>query len=501
MQRKTLKRAAKLKREWLAFVGEDNVRRWYPLNSGDAFSNPIAISVLAMQYGGFFSKKSRELLNECYSSSKLIIQQDHLVILREFFESRRSGSDVLSVLYQDMTFDEFLLRLFHKRYQEVYLDGRAVVGRAEHPDFFIHNVVAGKKFLYGVGGTKDTSGFYKEYLTLEETMLSSLVLPQTMSVVIGTGNRSKKWDVAGEFVDSIDAAIYSYPAAAEFRNGHTTHYDLLFMTIPHHGYTKAQVAQIQHIIQHPALLVAAKSIYGTVNALSEDDLNKHRDAYVYLEVKSPSAFDFKREGYYLHKQAYLHRTKHVLRQVLLSADYEMEKYQLGKTFQLKGLGLGAFAFNTPQASEILESLYLQALKEVITETSLHYIDRINVINLPTTFGLLNGVVFEEFNINGVRVISSDMNPTEKHDNPDIGLVGGTVFCGDSGSQVGNEGNVGTHRASSDDPATQYSILNPKILDPDYNKGLQDAGCLYVMTGDRELVKLADWRSRCQPTLA
>jgi hypothetical protein len=44
-------------------------------------------------------------------------------------------------------------------------------------------------------------------------------------------------------------------------------------------------------------------------------------------------------------------------------------------------------------------------------------------------------------------------------------IGGTVFCGDSGSLVGNEGNMGLDRSSSDNLATQYSLWDPQILAP------------------------------------
>ena len=487
MHRNTLSNAEKLKHELENNIGNDLFCRLQPFGYADPLKNPTALLASNMTRLGLFSKTSADLLTTCSSSSKLIILDEHLSILRDFFETRRMDNDLLGKLYNEMTFPQFLLRLFQKRYKTIYMDGRVVLGRNAEDNLDIHTELAGKSFIYDIGTAADTSQLYKEYLTLEETMLSYLVLPQTLSVVTGTGDRSEKgWSIAREFQTSIDAAVFSYPAAAEFRDGNTTHYDLLFIAKPLGGYLPDELKQIKHIAECPALFNAACKIYGDKFVLNDTDVLDHKKDYLHFRSNAVTG------GFLLHKHAYLTRTKHMLKQVLLAAAHDMEKYQLGTTFQLKGLGLGAFSFSAYPHVKQVEALFIEALKQVLTETKINYIKQINLINMPTTFGILKDNIYAEFTKNGIEVVRSDMNPTTKLHSSKIGVIGGTVFCGDSASMVGNEGNIGMPRGSSDDPATQYSLLDPNILNAASNPHLRGEECLFVMSNNGAMVKLSDY---------
>lgn len=101
-----------------------------------------------------------------------------------------------------------------------------------------------------------------------------------------------------------------------------------------------------------------------------------------------------------------------------------------------------------------------------------------------------------------------MHPTSKTRQAEIGEIGATQFCGDSGSLVGNEGNLGMDRSSSDDPAQQYALFSPVIFNPLFNKNLTKKHCIHVLRQDKlervheveamEPVVLADVHDRVLP---
>jgi hypothetical protein len=123
------------------------------------------------------------------------------------------------------------------------------------------------------------------------------------------------------------------------------------------------------------------------------------------------------------------------------------------------------------------------------ENSLNYIQCINLINLPTTFGKLKERKIDEFTCNNTKVIRTDMDPTIANNIFVTDTIGATVFCGDSGSQVGNEGNIGLMRNSSDDPATLYSLLYPEIFNHKKNATLKTSDCLFVLSNENQLIPL------------
>ena len=80
-----------------------------------------------------------------------------------------------------------------------------------------------------------------------------------------------------------------------------------------------------------------------------------------------------------------------------------------------------------------------------------------------------------------------MDPTEDSIEDRNTNIGGTIFCGDSASQVGNEGNIGMGRHSSDDPATLYSLLDPYILNPAKNEHLGQGKNVFILDHHQNLV--------------
>ncbi|MBX3709215.1 MAG: DUF4804 domain-containing protein [Gammaproteobacteria bacterium] len=482
-----LERAKRAKEEIKSLLEEFNSLKPNSTRQ-DPFHHPIA--VFANNRFSLLSEETQNLITQCEGSASLMILEEHLPILQSFYESRKKINDNLGNLYKTISFAGFILRLFHKRYKEVYMDGRAVVGREPKTKIHIQDRTgeSGREFLDSVGSSKDKSHFFEEYLTLEEMVLSPLVLPQVTSIVIGTGNRSKeeKWNIAEEFNESIDIATFSYPAAAEFRDGRTAHYDLLFITKPDR-YSHEQEKRVARLQANQPLLEAAKVIYGQAFD-THSKINTKDDTYL-VELKTHH-----NETYYSNKKAYVTRTKHVLKLVLLSADIGMAEKGLGTTLQLKGLGLGAFAFTGEGASATLESLYIESLKEVLQECKLQHIKQINLINLPTTFGTLGTAKQDVCSIGNISVFRTDMEPTSAAREKQIESIGGTVFCGDSGSAVGNEGNIGLVRSSSDDPATQYSLLNPLILNPEHNPVLTNENCIRVIMNQNKVLTLSEYQS-------
>lgn len=435
----------------------------------DAFHNPIAD--LVKRDSIHFNAGEKRGITEFERSAKLTITPKNQQILLNYFISRRNENDKLGNHYKTLTFAQFILRLANKRFKTVYYDGRAIIlrnGEVRSDE--------GKAFLERLGTAEDMNNLYKDYLTLEEAVLSPLIIPQATSVFIGTGTRTKEqnWNVKEEFEESVDCALVSYPAAAEIRNGQTAHYDCLFIVKPAVP-TPAYLNTLNAIRANPALMIAAIEIYGNTFAFEADEVPS-LDFETILENG---------QTHYLHKQAYLKRTENMLRSTLLAADAQMAADGLGTTFQLKGLGLGAFSFSGYENTRKIQSLYQQALRNVLKakDFELKHIQCINLINLPSDIAQNNihtmGVK-HEYTKKGVSVIRSVMDPTTKTKQNEIGEIGGLVVCGDSGSKFGNEGNIGLDRKSSDDPAAQYSLLNPLILDPQANEVLRNEDCIKIV---------------------
>jgi len=500
--KETIKKAFPRQDHMLSFFSPIKPRS----NARDPFHNPIAYAFSNNENPQklSFNPSEQEVINASRHSATLCMTTENQLILKDYYDARKQMNDPLGTLYQSISFEDFILRLYNNRFKEVYFDGRALVPRS--PDDFNNtkktlsssfdatisadnsrfNTILNRALLKNIGTATDHDALYKKYLTLEETVLSTLVIPQATCIVIGTGSRTEEttWDVTAELAQSIDAATFSYPAAAEFRDGNTLHYDLLFIAKPANP-TAAYHASITTIKNNPALIAAAKKIYGEP-LIFEKEIN---------------AIDFvtiPKTNWNIYKPAYLQRTVNMLTNLLLSADHDITEKKLGPVYQLKGLGLGAFAFK--EGNSILERLYIEALKRTLENVSaqLQSIKIINLTNLPSSFAnkathLMNFLpsfpnkAEQDTNpvtciaiIQGIQVIKTKMDPSTQQYATIIGDIGGITVCGDSGSLFGNEGNIGLGRNSSDDPASQYSILDPCILNAAFNPTLLDKKCITVI---------------------
>lgn len=562
--------ATQVKNELIESYENNKFDRMFGKINFEALQNPIADHAAQMISKKLFSARSLRLIEECKKSAKLVILEDHLKILQDYYQERKIVNDNLGNLYKRMDFRDFIIRLFEKRYKIAYLDGRIVAEREKKYNYDICVTSIKRKeslheisdlqekfpntpiiikfendiYIYGMNentwqltmldinklgklkfpaennpirltsseidlsvyvhieekdghlprptlisdyfgdngrkaieqvGTNHDHNKYLEYLTLEEMVLSPLLLPQVMSIVVGTGSRNKTDKNHGniwreEFDKSIDIAIFSSPAAAELRDGITAHHDLLFITKPETNYTPEQEKRLDSIRNNKPLLKAARKIYGPTFAFENSEDND-----VLLE-----SYNGKR--YYLNISAYKNRTKNILRQILLSSDIEMQSAGLGKTFQLKGLGLGAFSFSNPKSIIAMKCLFLESLIEVLQDCNLRHINQINLLSREKYEG-----IHEIFIVNKIKLTQIRMDPTENNIEDKKNQTGGTIFCGDSASQVGNEGNIGAGRDSSDDPATLYSLFDPYILNPAKNEYLNKDKSIFVVDKHLEML--------------
>ena len=445
--------------------------------SNDAYSNELAKIII----------KDKQILNDMQpfiNSVKLCVTEENLKIITKYFNAKKREKGKMPDLYNSFAaVEDFILRLYVKRYKSVYLDGRMIYLRNNSRHTSTSD--AGKLWLRDVGSITDSS-YYKEYLTLEELVFSALIIPQVTSIIIGTGYRPKtqfnNLTVVEQLNHSINIACISYPAAAEFRGGATVHYDLYAILRPYASNKKA-VKKYKDVIdaikEDPALLQAMVSIYGKHSYVASNSIPGTSE--VNLD-----------NGYYISIPAYRARTINLLTSLLLSSDQQMQEHNLGKTFQLKGLGLGAFAFNAQdtKALKILQELYIYCVKAAVCEVQqrLSHINHINIINLPSSFRansqpLLNlkELKSENFNIT-ISVSTCNMNPSNRNFKANIGEIGGISTCGDSGSFFGNEGNIGFGTHSSDNPATQISLAIPDILNPDENDAL-NKNCIFIISNE------------------
>ena len=452
--------------------------------------------------------ENKELIAQINKTAGLFITEDNFNILKDYFMARKKEDDVMGRYYESLCqkggsetkgLEIFILNFLEKRYNVIYING-AWINTAPHTfNSIAQNTVEkggvkNKEWLSTIGtdGDERDEKIYEKLLTIEEMSLSPLVLPKCTSVMIGTGYRPKIYkdrtvepiDYKKDLEESIDCAFLCYPAAAEFRSGSTAHDDAQFIlrcTTKSDEFQEFRKRKSYLQTQKgTAYLEAAKKIYGNHHEIEVSEQPSAETNGNYLKLN---------DDFSLNISAYKARTKNTLKQVLLSANQDMEKYQLGTVFQLKGLGLGAFAFSNADSNQKIETLYIECVKEVVDElrnkNALTYIKKINLINMPSFFSNKE---------NKAETLYADSNPLYKDIITYTNMsatkrlataldVGGTVFCGDSGSKIGNEANRGMTASSSDDPATMYSLLSPKILDPTQNECLRDAQCISILTSD------------------
>ncbi len=453
------------------------------------FQNPIAL--LMHRKPPEFTPEEKDVLRACDDSARVVIAAQHFSVLQRYFEEQAATDTVMGRFYRTMSFEDFLMRLIQKRYRTVFLDGRLVVPR-ENTDvlakaiwkFRITHFFASNPFfryrqiLLAVGTEADHDKIYEEYLTLNELMLTPLLLPQVISIMIGTGSRDIDWPYIQEAKRSADLAVLTSAVAPEFSNGITLHSDFRCCVVIDDK-SQAYSSYNQNIKHDQPLIHAAREIYGGKLAIDfsvEEAKQNQTGEFIHLQVMS--------QDMWLYKPAYFARIKTLLTTLLLSSDEAMQRADTGTVFNLKGMGLGAFGFSEFDNLIIMEKLYIEAVMEVLAEIgpNLQHIRVVNLINLPSDLNNRQtwNHIHDIAEVSGVQLTRSVMSPTEKSHHQGSAEVGATHLCADSASLVGNEAQIGAPRDSSDDPAGVYAQLNPAQLDPSANPRLQSTDCFSIL---------------------
>jgi hypothetical protein len=457
----------------------------------DPFRNTIALA--HHEQPPQYTEDEQSVQEACVNSARVVIEKNQLAILHQYFTEQSAVDSVMGRFYRTMTFDNFLLRLYQKRYRAIYLDGRVVVPRSStdvlakakwkfNLTHFFHGAnpfFHYRKLLLEIGTEADKNKIYEEYLTINELMLTPALLPQAISIMIGNGSRALDWPYIKEAERAADLAVLSSAVAPEFSDGRTLHLDFIFsVVIENPG--EHFMARVNNIKKEDFLVHAARAIYGEKLAIdfTADEARKNKTGE-FIHIKDLDV------DMWLYKPAYLARVKMLLKTLLLSSDEAMKLANTGSVFNLKGMGLGAFGFSYASNQVMLENLFVEAVKEVLNENAgkLKHIRVVNLINLPTDWDNLMLDVKHMAEYHSVKLVRSIMSPTEKTLPQQSEEIGATHFCGDSASLVGNEGQIGLPRETSDDPATLYSMLDPTLLDPSRNKHLQSTECIVILDSD------------------
>lgn len=463
--------------------------------SRSPYKNPLAL--INRDTPPQYSDSELEVQEACKNSSRIVVEKKHMEVLYQYFTDARTTDSIMGRFYNTMNFEDFLQRLFQKRFLTCYLNGRLliprdksdVLGKALFKDK-VSKLLSGsnpfshhRQLLLNIGTEADRDEIFKEYLTLHELILTPMLLAQTISIIIGTGSRSIDWPYVREAELSADLVVLTNTVAPEFGNGATLHPDFIFCVLLE-NHSPQFSTRINNIKENTPLLNAARQLYGGKLAIdyTGDDARKNlNDEFLPLNVMGVDVW--------LYKPAYLARIKSLLKTLFLSNDEAMRRADTGTVFTLKGMGLGEFGFSEPHNQEQLEQLFVQAVKEVLNENAKRFthIRTVSLTNLPSDWKDWSTNHWmdprEEAKIDGVRLVRSVTTPTSKTLPNDHNEIGGTHFCGDSGSFIGNEGQIGLGRENSDDPATLYSMLDPTQLDPRHNPRLQSADSIVILDSE------------------
>lgn len=437
------------------------------VDSTRRIQNPYAHYLCHPDHDDALAQRLTAYCNASYT--RYIIKEDEAA-LRQFYNLTKRLSTPLGKLYQTLSFEQFIDRLETKKFAAAYLSGGLLKARDPHDALGKQLDQQGTSWrpsindplLRRIGTSEDSDKLYESYLSLEEIALSSLLIDQALSLPLGTGSRDYEtidepnsdelrftWDARQQLKIALPQLItLSMPAGIECRDGATCHPDLWMVALPENP--SADFKQLANRFKDNTFMQTARHLYGHKTAL-DVDLKTAKKDHDFTAIKSTNG-----KTWYLCKPAYKHRCKQILKQQLLAADHHMQQYTLGTTYQLKGMGLGAYGFS--QAQPLLEQLYIEALEEVITETALRYIKTICLINLPSKLTQATPSEPMEKNINHIKIIERMIDPLAKH--AIDGLIGGSHACGDRAAQQGNEFNAGIGPASSDDPATLHSVYHP-----------------------------------------
>ena len=477
-------------------------------------ANPFALKL------SHFDSPHEKILAPLRNSAHHAITEKDLVVLKSFYEQTKLQSTKLGLLYQSLSFNQFIERLITKRYDKAYLDGRQIFGRqfTDHHDplkrYMQNHIPEGsspeyyrRNLLDMIGTQNDTYNIYTEYLSLAELSVSGLVLMITTDAVLGRGARGlwKTEDAQAAWYDeskrtaffeeqsinSTFAAVFSYPAAIEFRSMASASFDTVYCVI-----SDDEKDELWHrrslVLTNPALGETLHGLYGGRSALS---FTSFVEADTDRKTNDSDWYGFIKNGkkYLLYIPAYREKLSRLLTQIILAHDHSMAKLGLGKVLNIKGLSFGAFGLGLSH-TPFFERILVETLQALHLELApqIKYIRFINLINAPSLFSeadilptLLRGI--SEI-VNGVQLSANCMDPTARYivtkDHVGFGTpeyeVGGVIFCGDSATSPGNEARVcsqksngmvctvGSSPDSSDAPAQIYAMAQPTAFDSNAN---------------------------------
>lgn len=344
---------------------------------------------------------------------------------------------------QHLTLGEFLERLITKVPDAFY--GNKGAFKAKDSDASIP-----LQAMEQIGTPEGDAALASNCLSFEEAMARHLLVLQAFSPLIGTGTRDTRTvDYAKEFHAAYPMAYLSTAFGVEIRD-FTTHVLWPYFVTLNTNHDKTEQTILARIQQQPHLMQLMHYMCGD-NLPFEFQGNpaEHPERFVPDSVRPGRFFD---------KLCYKNYCKFMIKQIYLSADIALQALnptQAGDTIkyimQQKGWGLGAFAYkNPPEMNFILETLFTEALSEVLTDlqgrSPLQAIGTVNCINLPTLWSERD----VPFNASrpkvlpnpptGIQVFETKMDPCQRIENSPLphSEIIVTPVAADALSALGNE---------------------------------------------------------------
>ncbi|KTD42883.1 hypothetical protein [Legionella parisiensis] len=441
------------------------------------------------------------LLDEnCYQ----LILEEHLPILEKFYKAKQLEHTALGNLYRTITFEEMLCRLIKARYEAAYQDGRLLYYRDGHHKLSepLHHLSDRDKLL-AVATPEDKSKLYEHYLTIEESALSHLVSANGYFLPIENGVRYRNNGAVphyrtGSVIQELEKAhlgpvFINYAVGPELRNGQSLHYDALMCLEyadekpghPHYE-RRAEALSLQ------GFAAVAQDLYGDEYPQGP----KSKDACRFIKFKLPQGELGSKEAYF-YINAYKTRLRHTLKQTLMASDLFMPEPGV---IRLKGLGLGAFGISA--LDNLLETLYLEVLDELLNTLPLKKINKVELINFPS---LMKRFDLHPDDLDYFMNYGKDMSYPAAITHPRITVVQkltpclsdaedaylGTQICGDSISRPGNEGAVGLPPQSSDEASMYYSLAGINAMREQTHAPNEELMSKIIVTDGVHCTKLVD----------
>jgi len=410
----------------------------------------------------------RKLIENFNQTIGVRIDSKTLETLRIFYVNLQKEVSPLGDIYRSMSFEQYLQRLMHCRFKTAFMDARVLIPRNFGDKWSKavgdgRDVIKNRQMLCLIGTPDDQDKICEEYLSRAEIIMSALMPLSGITLAIGTGSRSLESDPVQELNRVAPAPYFiSQAFGVECRDGLSGHFDLMMTARPAHP-NQAWADAIAAVTASKALMSVAHNLYAEKLAFeyNPETLASNPD---FIAVRNHSG-----DLWYVSRSAYKGRLKQQFIQLLSHADQVMSEHRLGQSFNLKGLGLGAFGFY--HASLVLEKLAREALIEALADHPLNYIKQLNLINWPSLMGPICDLKYLSerpkltylCQIGGVVLKEGLCDPLDKRTEGLDYPIGGTHSCADSASAFGNEIHIGETRASSDDPAVSESILNSLVF--------------------------------------